>query len=246
MHKRPVLLIDDDPRSQELVTAILAHAGFEVRSAPDGESGIELARTMQPLIIVLDMMMPGVDGIETLTRLKQDPVLADIPVVGITASTDLSYTGKAFRAGADFFVPKPLNRSSLVRAVELAADKIRRGTPMRHHRRHPRFPAGVDVRCLVGAGADKSREVIGTAGNMSLGGLLLFLPEKLNPGTVIGLWLRLPESTIPAEAKVIWQSPQGMIDGRLRHGIQLLRFGNDSSLVGYRRYLSQIASSPLL
>ncbi len=243
MHKRPVLVIDDDPRSRELVTAILTHAGFDVRSAPDGESGIELARTVQPIIIVLDMMMPGVDGIETLTRLKRDPVLADIPVVGITASTDLSYTGKAFRAGADFFVPKPLNRPSLVRAVELAVDKVRRGSPMRHHRRHPRFTTGVDVRCLVAAGADKSRELVGTAGNVSLGGLLLFLPERLDPGTVFGLRLRLPENTIPAEGKVIWQNPQGMVDGRLRHGIQLLRFGNDSSLVGYRRYLSQIASS---
>ncbi len=246
MRKRPILVVDDDPKSRELVAAILTHAGFGVRAAPDGESGIDLARTEQPFAILLDMMMPGIDGIETVQRLKRDPVLADIPVIGMTASADLSYTGRAFRAGADFFVPKPLSRTNLIRVVELAVEKVQRGSPMRHHRRHPRFPAGVAVRCLVRAGTDGSREVVGTSGNVSLGGLLLFLPERVAPGTVCGLWLRLPESTIPAEGKVIWQNPEATVDGRLRHGIQLLRFGNDSSLVGYRRYLSRIAASVIL
>ncbi len=243
MGKRPILVIDDDRRSIELVTAILSVAGFEVRSAYDGTSGIEMARAVQPSVILLDMMMPGIDGITTLERLKWDPVLVDIPVIGMTASADLSYTGKAFRAGADFFVPKPLNRASLVRVVELAADKAERGTPMRHHRRHPRFEAGISVRCLVGADTASTRKLMGNAGNISLGGLLLFLPEPLVPETSVGLWLELPEAIVPATGKVKWQNPQMMVDGRLRHGIQLLRFASDSSLVGYRRYLSKVATT---
>lgn len=243
MAKRPILVIDDDRRSTELISEILTAAGFEVRSAHGGPSGIDLARAVQPAAILLDMMMPGVDGIATLQRLKWDPILVDIPVIGMTASSDLTYTGKAFRAGADFFVSKPLNRESLIRVVELAVEKVLRGTPMRHHRRHPRFNSGIAVQCLVGADAANARKVIGSVGNVSLGGLLLMLPEGLTPGTSLGLILELPESAIPATGKVMWQNPQKTVDGRLRHGIQLARFASDSSLVGYRRYLSRVAAT---
>ncbi|MFQ5656119.1 MAG: PleD family two-component system response regulator [Candidatus Methylomirabilales bacterium] len=241
MDKRPILVIDDDPRSCELVAALLNKVGFEVLSAADGPSGITLARSVHPAVILLDMVLPGIDGITICQRLKQDPVLGDIPVVGITASADLTYTGKAFRAGAEFFLPKPLRSANLSHVVKLAQESTRRKAPARHHRRHPRFPAGVDVRCLVGGGANKTREVVGTTTNVSLGGLLLLLPEKLSPGTVLGLQLGLPERTIPAEGKVIWQNPPALQDERLPHGIQILGFRGDAGLVGYRRYLSQVA-----
>jgi CheY-like chemotaxis protein len=243
MQRRPVLVIDDDPRSCELVTAILRSVGFEVRSAPDGASGIELAGTVQPSVILLDMMMPGMDGVATLERLKRDPILAGVPVIGMTASTDLTYTGKSFRAGANFFVSKPLSRASLVRVVELATHKVEQDTPARHHRRHPRFPADLAVRCLVGAGANGSRELVGTSGNLSLGGLLVWLPEKLAAGTLLGIWLGLPERAVLAAGKVVWLDPKLAVDGRLRHGIQFVRFGSDASLAGYRGYLTQIAPS---
>ncbi len=243
MEKRPILVIDDDQRSTELVSAILTIVGFEVRCAHDGLSGIEMARAVQPAAILVDMMMPGIDGIITLQHLKWDPVLAGIPVIGMTASSDLAYTGKAFQAGADFFVPKPLNRGSLVRVVELTVDRALRGTPMRHHRRHPRFESGIAVQCLVGADASSARKLTGSAGNVSLGGLSVILPEALVPGTPVGLRLELPERTIPVTGKVMWQNPQEMVDGRIRHGIQLVRFASDSSLVGYRRYLSKVAAA---
>ena len=243
MRRRPVLVIDDDPRSCELITAILTRVGFEVRSAPDGASGIELAGIVQPSVILLDMMMPGIDGIATLAILKRDPILGDVPVIGMTASSDLTYTGKAFRAGANFFVSKPLSQASLVRVVELAAYKVEHDTPARHHRRHPRFHADLVVRCLVGVGANGSRELGGTSGNLSLGGLLLLVPEKLALGTLLGLGLGLPERAILAAGKVVWLDPQLTADRTLRHGIQFLRFGSDSSLVGYRGYLTQIAAS---
>lgn len=241
--RRLVLVIDDDPRCCELITAILTGVGFEVRSASDGASGIELAGTMRPSVILLDMMMPGIDGLAALTILRRDPILGDIPVIGMTASSDLTYTGKAFRAGANFFVSKPLSQASLVRIVELAVHKVEQDTPARHHRRHPRFHADLVVRCLVGSGANGSRELGGTSGNLSLGGLLLLVPEKLVPGTLLGLGLGLPEGAISAAGKVVWLDPQLTADGRIRHGIQFLRFASDSSLAGYRGYLTQIAAS---
>src|SRR3989304_1458779 len=85
MRNRPILVIDDDPHSLELVSAILGEADFEVLSAADGASGIELARTARPAVIILDMMMPGIDGINTLQTLKRDPVVKDIPVIAIRA-----------------------------------------------------------------------------------------------------------------------------------------------------------------
>jgi CheY-like chemotaxis protein len=81
-----VFVVDDDHALCELVISMLSRTGFKVVAAFDGPTGIETARDAHPAVILLDMMMPGLDGIGTCERLKQDPVLADIPVVGMTAS----------------------------------------------------------------------------------------------------------------------------------------------------------------
>lgn len=241
MKRRPILVIDHDPLSCELVSAILTDAGFEVVSAPDSPSGIEAARAIQPAVIILEAIMPRIDGIETLTCLKRDPALRGIPVVGITASSDWTYIDKAFRGGARFFLLKPFPANDLRRVVELAAEWVERGTRI-NHRRHPRHPAEIPVRCFVRKDAKMIREVVGHTGNVSLRGLLLLLPERVVPGTIVRLGLGLPEGPITANGKVRWQDPQSTGDGRFRHGIQLLRFGADSGQVGYSRYISQIAA----
>jgi len=69
------------------------------------------------------------------------------------------------------------------------------------------------------------------------------LEAKRAAGTLLGIWLGLPERAILAAGKVVWLDPQLTVDGRLRHGIQFIRFGSDASLVGYRGYLTQIAPS---
>ncbi|MFQ5801865.1 MAG: response regulator [Candidatus Methylomirabilales bacterium] len=243
MQIRPILVIDDDPRFCELVTDTLSGTGFEVHSAPDGSSGIELARAAQPAVILLDMMMPGVDGIATCKRLKQDRVVGDIPVIGITASPDPQYTEEAFHAGAELFLAKPIGVKSLTHVVNFAAQRVHRETG---HRVYPRFPAALAVGCLVPAGdADTTRQVAGRTGNVSLGGLLLFLPERLSPGIVLGLLLALPLPTEPitAEGTVTWQGPQPTGDGKTPHGIRLLRFMEHFGLPHYQRYLSRIALS---
>lgn len=242
MEKRPILVIDDDVRSRELIAALLTESDFEVLSAPDGPTGIETARVAQPAVIIVDMMMPGVDGIGTCERLKRDLILADIPLVGITASADLKYTEQAFRAGAMFFLSKPFGAESLIQVVTLAAESARSDTAMHRRQLHPRFPAELSVRCLVGGDANTAREVGGQTQNVSLGGLLLLLPEKLDPGTVLRLGLGLPDGPITADSTVIWQDPQPTGDGKTSHGIRLLRFVEDAGLVQYRSFLSQIAT----
>ncbi|MFQ5657559.1 MAG: two-component system response regulator, partial [Candidatus Methylomirabilales bacterium] len=216
--------------------------GFEVLSAPDGPTGIETAQVAQPAVILLDMMMPGLDGIVTCERLKEDPVLADIPVVGVTSSADLGYTEKAFAAGAQFFLTKPFGAGSLVQVVELALKSTQADTATRRHQHHPRFPAELPVWCLAGAEADTARGVMGYTKNLSLGGILLLLPEKLEPGTVLRLCLGLPEGPTTADGTVMWQTSFSTAEGGILHGIRLLRFAEAGGLVQYRSFLSQIAA----
>ncbi|MFQ5853149.1 MAG: PleD family two-component system response regulator [Candidatus Binatia bacterium] len=239
MQKRLILVIDDDPSMCELVTAILTAAGYEVISAPNGLPGIEMARAAQPAVILLDMILPELDGVSTCQRLKQDPILGDIPVVGITASSDFTHTEKAFHAGSEFFVSKPFLTESLLQVVDMAVDTAEKRSP--GQRLHPRFQAEVPVRCRVGADANRSREVVGTTRNLSLGGLLLFLPEKLAPGTVVCVHIDLPEGPIIAHSAVIWHNPQPRGAGKIPHGIRFLSF-TDAGLVQYRRFLSQFAA----
>lgn len=159
MEKGPILVIDDDPGFREVVTSVLTKAGFKVLAAPDGPKGIVMARASQPVVILVDMMMPDMDGIETCERLKLDPGLEDIPLVGVTGSADLMYTAKAFRAGVQFFLPKPSGVESLLQVVELAADSGRADSAMQHTRRHLRFPVELPVSCLVRGDGGRSREI---------------------------------------------------------------------------------------
>src|SRR3972149_4230355 len=79
MRTRPILIIDDDHALCELVASTLSRTGFKVLAAFDGPTGIETARDAHPAIILLDMMMPGLDGVGTCERRKQDPVLGEGP-----------------------------------------------------------------------------------------------------------------------------------------------------------------------
>ena len=233
----PILVIDDDPRSCELVAAMLTDVGFEVRSAYDGASGIELARTAQPAAIILDMMMPGMDGIDTLRRLKQDPVLRQIPVVAITAAPELRYHEQAFPTGAGFFLAKPFEAESVIHMVTIALQRARHEAD---RRRHPRFPAELPVRCLIREHGQTIREVVGRTGNIGLAGILLWLPEMLVPGTVFHLQLGLPEGTVTIQGTVVWQVGEA-VDPIIPHGVQLPDLGEDADFLRYRGFLEKVA-----
>ena len=234
----PILVIDDDPRSCDLVAAMLTEVGFEVRSAYDGAAGIELARTGHHAAIILDMMMPGMDGIDTLRRLKQDPVLRRIPVVAITAAPE--YHEQAFRTGAGYFVEKPFEAESLIHIVALALQRTRHEADRRCD---PRFPPELPVRCLFREHGQTIREVVGRTGNVGLAGILLWLPEMLVPGTVFHLQLGLPEGTVTIQGTVIWQVGEA-VDPIIPHGVQLLDFGEEADSLRYRGFLEKAAAEP--
>lgn len=233
----PILVIDDDPRSCELLAAILAGVGFEVRSANDGASGIELARTTQPAVIILDMMMPGMDGIDTLRCLKQDAVLRQIPVVVITAAPELRYDEQTFRTGAGFFLAKPFEDESLIHMVTLAVQTTQHETDRRCY---PRFPIELPVHCLVPGERGTTRRIPGRLGNASVGGVLLWLPEMLVPGITLHLQLGLPERTVTIRGNVVWQVGEAG-DPIIPHGVQLLGLEEDADFLEYGRILEKLA-----
>ena len=100
-----VLVVDDDPAQRELMTRFLEREGFSARTTSDGPAGLELARALRPKAILLDVMMPGMDGWSVLSALKADPELASIPVVMVTFVNE---RGLAASLGAADFVLKPV------------------------------------------------------------------------------------------------------------------------------------------
>mgnify|MGYP000162084031 CR=1 FL=1 len=112
-----VLVVDDILPNVKLLEAKLSSEYFDVITALNGKDALELAATKSPDIILLDIMMPGMDGFEVCERLKADPETAHIPVVMVTALTDATDRVRGLEAGADDFLSKPLNDTALMARV---------------------------------------------------------------------------------------------------------------------------------
>lgn len=110
-----VLVIDDDAAVREVLQRTLDKEGYDVRVAADGLSGLELARQATPTVIVLDVMMPGMDGWTVLSRLKNDPVLQSVPVI---LATMLEDRAMGFALGAREYLTKPVDRGRLISILE--------------------------------------------------------------------------------------------------------------------------------
>ena len=112
-----ILVVDDNVTNAELLEAYLFAAGYEVITAFDGQSGLDLAFAEAPDLLLLDIMMPGLDGYQVCTRLKESEETRLIPIVMITALTDLDDKIKGLEAGADDFLSKPFNKHELMARV---------------------------------------------------------------------------------------------------------------------------------
>ncbi|MEA3058591.1 MAG: hypothetical protein QOE50_3 [Sphingomonadales bacterium] len=114
-HAPIVLVVDDDPNARELLRRHLQRGGYAVRTAANGEEAMQLARTLQPDVVTLDALMPQMDGWAVLSAMKEDAVLAEIPVIMVTIVDNQSI---GFSLGAADYLIKPIDRDRLVRAVE--------------------------------------------------------------------------------------------------------------------------------
>jgi two-component system alkaline phosphatase synthesis response regulator PhoP len=113
-----ILAVDDEPHILKLVSFSLKSGGFDVIEASDGLSAIEIAEAEQPDLILMDVMMPVLDGYEACRRLKDNPLTKDIPVVMLTAKTQLTEQQTGLDSGAKDYICKPFTPKDLVAQVQ--------------------------------------------------------------------------------------------------------------------------------
>jgi signal transduction histidine kinase/CheY-like chemotaxis protein len=113
--ERTVLVVDDDPNALDLIGRTLQGAGVRVVTASDGREAVRMARSLLPVAITLDVMMPGMDGWEVLRELKAEPATRDIPVIMVTMTDDRSL---GYALGATEFLTKPVERAQLVELLD--------------------------------------------------------------------------------------------------------------------------------
>lgn len=121
-----VLVVDDDRDIRDLVTFKLEQAGYEVRQAEDGLQGLEAVREWAPDLVVLDVMMPGLSGIDVTRELRADPATAATPVILLTAKAQEADVETGFVTGADDYVVKPFSPRELVSRVQAVLARARR------------------------------------------------------------------------------------------------------------------------
>ncbi len=107
------MLVDDDWASRRLVAEMLTNAGYNVVEAESGEEALEKAPLCSPDLLLLDMMLPGIDGVEVCRRVRENPLLREIPLFVVTSLEDRESRLAAFNAGADDFISKPVDKAEL-------------------------------------------------------------------------------------------------------------------------------------
>ena len=117
-----ILIVEDNERNLKLLRDVLEYAGYGVRAARTAEDGIALALNEPPDLVLMDLKLPGIDGMEALRRLRESPRTADIPVVAVTAQAMKQDRERALRAGFDGYVVKPIG-------VRTFPDQVRRFLP---------------------------------------------------------------------------------------------------------------------
>ena len=111
-----VLVIEDDEYSRDALAHLLAAEGYDAQSAHDGEAGLDKAREADPDVIILDLNLPGIDGIQVIKMIRGDQSLASIPILVVTGDDDKEAQA-AVRMGADGYLTKPVEFDALISAI---------------------------------------------------------------------------------------------------------------------------------
>lgn len=114
-----VLVIDDEPEITEIIQTFLSEAGYRVQVENSSKNAVEKARGFKPDVILLDIMMPDIDGYNICQELKKDPEFVDTPVIFLTGKDRSDDMGRSFKSGGDMFIKKPFSCERLLEIVNI-------------------------------------------------------------------------------------------------------------------------------
>jgi len=118
-----ILIVEDNDKNLKLVRDVLQHQGYQTIEAGTGEDGVRLARERHPALVLMDIQLPGIDGIEALGQLRADPATRAIPVMAVTASVMAHDRKKVMGAGFDGYQTKPIRVRDFIEAVRETLDR---------------------------------------------------------------------------------------------------------------------------
>ena len=122
-----ILIVEDNDKNRKLARDVLAHRGYRIAEAETGEDGVRLAQELHPSLVLMDIQLPGINGIEALRQLRGDAATRDIPVLAVTASVMANDRQKIMAAGFDGYQSKPISIRGFVDAVEQLLARRRGG-----------------------------------------------------------------------------------------------------------------------
>jgi two-component system cell cycle response regulator DivK len=118
MARQSILIVDDNPVNIKLIRILLAGEGYDVRTAGDAEEATRVLQEQRPHMILMDIQLPGIDGLELTRRLKSDPATRDITILGLTAYAMKGDEEKILAAGCDGYIAKPIDTRTLPAVIQ--------------------------------------------------------------------------------------------------------------------------------
>jgi signal transduction histidine kinase/CheY-like chemotaxis protein len=175
--RRKVLIVDDVAVNRSVITELLSRLGFDIIEAANGSEGLAKAQSERPALIVTDIVMPGMDGLEATRRMRQTPGLTDVPIIAVTASPSGSDEKKSLAAGVNAFLPKPVDFGLLLAQIRALLNlewtyAARAHSPHSPQSSSPEVPATVPAQQMDElhrlARIGNMRDIIAWADQMSL------------------------------------------------------------------------------
>jgi DNA-binding response OmpR family regulator len=144
MQAQRILIVDDNETNRDILEARLTANGYEVLHAGDGEEALAAAKQHRPDLILLDVMMPKLDGFEVCRRLKADPAMSFVPIILVTAKAESNDVVEGLDAGADEYLTKPIDQKALVARVK-ALLRLKAQHEASRERATPKVPGATDL-----------------------------------------------------------------------------------------------------